>query len=55
MESEGVPMKSLKELYEKPYSLMMQFQSADFITVSEGEIPDDMGDGDEGNAGNQGW
>ena len=53
MESEGIPMKSLKELYERPYSLMMQFQSADFITSSE-EIPD-MGDGDEGDAGNQGW
>ena len=47
-------MKSLKELYEKPYSLMLQFQSADFITISEDEIPD-MGDGDEGNAGGMGW
>ena len=46
-------MKSLKELYEKPYSLMLQFQSADFITVSE--IPEDMGDGDEGDAGSMGW
>ena len=48
-------MKSLKELYEKPYSLMMQFQSADFITASD-EIPDeDLGNGDEADAGNQGW
>lgn len=48
-------MKSLKELYEKPYSLMMQFQSADFITASEDDIPDDMGDGDGGDAGSMGW
>ena len=43
MESEGIPVKSFKELYEKPYSLMLQFQSADFITLSEnwdGDVKD---------------
>lgn len=45
MESEGIPVKSLKELYEKPYSLMLQFQSADFITASA-DGADDLGDGD---------
>ena len=45
----------MKELYEKPYSMLLQFQAADFITTSE--IPDDLkdSDGDGGNAGNQGW
>ena len=42
-------MKSMKELYEKPYSLMLQFQSADFITLSENW------DGDDADAGAQGW
>ena len=45
----------MKELYEKPYSMLLQFQTADFITTSE--IPDDLvdSDGDGKDAGNQGW
>lgn len=44
----------MKELYEKPYSMLLQFQTADFITTSE--VPDfDNEDGDGKDAGNQGW
>lgn len=54
MESEGTPVKELKELYEKPYSLFLQFHSADLITNSP-EIPEDLGDGDVGDLGDTNW
>ena len=44
-------MKSLKELYEKPYSLLLQFQSADLITVSEEWTDDQEDTGDTGSWG----